>query len=96
MRNEVIHDIEGNQFYLEFEGKRAFLDYKEIDVKLLEYHRTFVPRALRKQGLASLVVYAALEYARKNEIRIIPACSFVKHFIETHKVYRDLVAGDNT
>jgi len=92
MRNEVIHDIERNQFYLEFEGKRAFLDYKEIDNKLLEYYQTFVPRALRKQGLASLVVYAALEYAKNNGIKIIPVCSFVKHFIETHKVYHDLVA----
>jgi len=94
MRNEVTHDIERKQFYLEFEGKRAFMDYKEIDEKLLEYHRTFVPRALRKQGLASLVVYAALEYARNNGIRIIPACSFVKHFIETHKGFQDVVEGN--
>lgn len=91
MRNEVIHDIDSQQFYLEFEGKRAFLDYKEIDDKLLEYQRTFVPRALRKQGLASLVVYAALEYAKNNGIRVIPTCSFVKHFIETHKVFQGIV-----
>ncbi|MDP8221513.1 MAG: GNAT family N-acetyltransferase [Candidatus Stygibacter frigidus] len=93
MRNEVIHDTERNQFYLEFERKRALMDYRKISDTILEYHRTYVPRALRKQGLASLVVHKALEYARENGFKVIPACSFVKQFIETHKGFEDLVEG---
>ncbi|MCF7912625.1 MAG: N-acetyltransferase [Candidatus Cloacimonetes bacterium] len=93
MRIEVIHDIESSQFYLEYEGKRALMDYRKISDKVLEYYHTYVPRALRIQGLASRVVYAALEYARENEFKIIPTCSFVKHYIEKDKRFQDLVQG---
>jgi len=51
--------------------------------------RTFVPPALRGRGLAEALVRAALDFARTERLRVIPACSYVAAFVERHP---DLVA----
>jgi predicted GNAT family acetyltransferase len=46
--------------------------------------RTFVPPALRGRGLAETLVRAALDFARAERLRVIPACSYVAAFVDRH------------
>jgi predicted GNAT family acetyltransferase len=53
---------------------------------------TFVPGELRGRGLAEQLVRAALEHARAEKLRVVPACSYVAKYIERHPEYRALLA----
>ncbi len=54
------------------------------------YH-TFTDPALRGKGLAAQVVRAALEFAKKNNLKVIPTCSYVQSFIAKNDEYKELV-----
>jgi predicted GNAT family acetyltransferase len=53
---------------------------------------TEVPRALEGRGYAAALATAALDQARREGIRIIPSCPYVKAFLQRHPEYADLVA----
>lgn len=93
MKFTVIHDKEKNRFYVEIENKISELDYKKIDENTLELQRTFVPEALREQGIAGEIVKTALEYAKNNNYLVIPTCSYVQHYIEKHPEYSHLISS---
>lgn len=53
---------------------------------------TFVPPALNGQGLAAILTEAALKLARKDQVRILPHCSYVARWIDRHPEWQGLVA----
>jgi len=52
---------------------------------------TFVPDALRGQGVAAALVAAALDEARRRGWTIVPACSYVAAFLQRRAEYNDLL-----
>ena len=54
---------------------------------------TFVPPVLNGQGLAAILTEAALSLAKKEQVRIVPQCSYVARWIERHPTWQDLVAS---
>lgn len=86
----IKHDEINKRFYVEVDGNLSELTYKKIDDKTLDYHHTFVPEALRNQGLAAKITKYALEYARNNHYQVIPSCPYVKAYIKQHIEYADL------
>jgi predicted GNAT family acetyltransferase len=54
---------------------------------------TFVPPVLNGQGLAAILTEAALSLAQKDQVRIVPQCSYVARWIERHPAWQDLVAS---
>jgi len=87
---EVVHDTEKMMFFIELDGYRSYMKYRKISDTLLEYYTTFVPEELRGKGFAQIIVKTALEFARKNNMKVIPACSFVDKYIQANKEYHDL------
>ena len=81
------HDAAAHRFTLSIGAAVAVLDYREHDSRTLEYHHTFVPRALRGRGVASRLVTHALRYAQAQRISVIPTCPFVAAFIRRHPEY---------
>ncbi len=63
--------------------------YRGADLDLLH---TEVPRALEGRGYASALATAALSYARREGLKVIPTCPYVKAFLARHPEYADLVA----
>jgi uncharacterized protein len=53
-----------------------------------------VPPALEGQGLAAKLVRAALDFAREQNLRVVPVCPYVSSFIRKHGEYPDLVSAD--
>ncbi len=90
---EVTHDHQEKRFFVRVDGKEAFLSYrKQGDV--LDFHYTFVPPELRGKNLAEEVVKAGFEYARANNLKVIPSCPYVgKAFLKRQPQYAPLVAG---
>jgi len=69
----------------------AILSYYASPGRLIFYH-TEVPRPLREHGIASKLVHAALEQVRAEGLKVVPRCGFVRHYIDTHPEFQDLVA----
>ena len=57
----------------------------------LDLDHTYTHPALRGKGLAALVVKAALEFAKGNNLKVVPTCSYVQSFIAKNDEYKELV-----
>jgi predicted GNAT family acetyltransferase len=55
----------------------------------LVFTHTEVPRADEGRGIGSRLVRAALDDARRQGLRIVPACSFVVDFVRRHPEYQE-------
>ncbi len=88
----VVHNEQRTRFEIALNGKLAVTEYRRTDKQTLEFHHTLVPPELRGQGLAAQVVKAGLDYARANNLRVVPTCSYVASYIERHPQYQDLLA----
>lgn len=86
----IKHDPSLHKFYFVKDNKEGFLEYSQPDKHTLNYHHTYVPPELRGQQLGEKIVKFALDYAEKNNYKIIPTCPFVKQFIEKHSEYQFL------
>ncbi len=88
---EIQHNIAKKRFFTFIEGREAYLTYDNDGENVLIFDHTYVPFNLRGQNIAAKVVRYALEYARENNFKVIPACSYVRVFIEKNKQFKDLV-----
>lgn len=88
---EVRHNSAEQRFEIAVAGRLAVADYELGDGRMVMTH-TFLPPELRGKGLAEKVVRAALEYARRENLKIVPACSYVQVFIERNAEFKPLLA----
>jgi predicted GNAT family acetyltransferase len=88
--NEIFNDKHGNRFVLDVEGNEVYVLYTE-DKDTLDLYSTYTPPQLRGQGLAEKVVLAAFEYAKENNLKVIPSCWYVKKFLEKYTEYNRIV-----
>ena len=87
----IRHEPENHRFVVKIGDALALLEYSSVDDQTLEYSHTFVPLALRGQGIASDLTAYALQYALDNQFAVIPSCPFVATFIQSNPKYRKLV-----
>ena len=69
MAVQVQHLEEKHHFCANIEGNEAFLEYRKLSPDTWEYTHTFVPTALRGQGIAKELVKFALDFARDNKYK---------------------------
>jgi predicted GNAT family acetyltransferase len=70
----------------------AYISYRAIGERILDFDHTFVPKPLRGGGIASQLTGHALEFARAHGYRVVPSCPFVAAYIARHPEYRALLA----
>ena len=87
----VRHNAAENRFEALVDGQLSVADYERQGSEIIFTH-TFTPPALRGRGIAERLVRAALEYARTEKLRVVPACSYVAVFIERHAEFKPLLA----
>jgi len=90
MEEKVTHEKEDKRFVINLEGNEVYVEYTMAGNEINLYH-TFTDPALRGKGLAAQVVRAALEFAKKNNVKVIPTCSYVQAFIAKNDEYKELV-----
>lgn len=88
-RVQVIHNPEKKRFETNVEGYPSKLDYIQDGKNFVITHVGVHPE-LRGHGLAGLIVEAGLAYARKNDLRVIPMCSYAAAYIRRHPEYLEL------
>lgn len=86
----VVHNTTAERFEITLDGKTAYSKYLLAGDKIIIEH-TEVPEALEGRGLASRIVSAALDYARAQNLKVLPICPFAKSFIGRHREYQDLL-----
>ena len=86
----VVHNTAAKRFEITLDGKTAYSKYLLAGGKLIIEH-TEVPEALEGRGVAGHIVSAALEYARAQNLKVLPICPFAKAFIGKHREYQDLL-----
>ena len=81
----IVHNSEDNRFEIHSEGggEPAVLEYTIVG-KHIDMHHTYVPQALRGQGIAAELVEAALVFAKHQGLEVIPSCSYVAKYLERH------------
>ena len=84
------HDAEAGRFTVRVDGHLAELDYR-IQAGRLTIAHTGVPQAIGGRGVAATLVRAALDYARSEGLRVVPASSYAALYVRRHPEYADLV-----
>lgn len=71
-----------NRYEIKVDGKLAGLAQYELDGDRITFTHTEVDRAYGGQGLGSRLIEFAVTDARSRNLEIIPACPFVKEWME--------------
>ena len=86
--------IENNSADQRFEAKvgryLAVVEYQRGG-DIIVFTHTEVPEELEGQRIAGKLDHAALEYARAQQLTVVPLCPFVASYIRRHQEYIDLV-----
>lgn len=69
----------------------SVLDYS-LSAGRVTFTHTGVPQAYQGQGLAALLVETGLQWAQTEDLRVVPACSYVHTYIQRHPEWLHLVA----
>lgn len=92
---EVTHNQSKSRFEILFEGLPGKLDYI-LDGKNFVITHVGVHPELRGQGVAARIVEASLSYARENELRVIPMCSYAAAYIRRNPQHVELTNQDRS
>lgn len=87
---KVVHKPSDNHFEVDLGEEKAILIYR-TKVGLLILLHTGVPPAFQRRGIAGRLATAALEYAKKEGLKVRSYCSYTTHFIENHPEYKGLL-----
>ena len=88
---EIVQNEEARQFELSLDNRTAKVTYVMLSPTTIIYTHTMVPFSLKGQGVASALARHVLDYARENNLNVIPQCPFIRSYIESHPEYDDLV-----
>jgi uncharacterized protein len=80
------------QFEIRSDAGIARLRYVQRGTTIDLVH-TEVPSELEGRGFGSALAKYALDYARANNLTIIPTCPFVRTYMARHHEYDDLRAA---
>ncbi len=81
------------RFWLEDGGaEMGEMTYRWRTENVFVINHTQVDESLEGKGAGKQLVDAAAEYAREQNIKIVPVCSYAKHVMEKGDTYADVLA----
>ncbi len=89
---KVVHNAAGQRFEIREGDEVARLDYSVSGDSISLVH-TEVPESFRGRGYAGELARAGLEHAKREGLRVVPECPFVRQYIARHPEYAPLVKG---
>lgn len=83
-----------NKFYIGEDEQHpiAEITFKPAEGNTIIADHTYVSDELRGQGIAGKLFNALIDHARKNNLKIVPVCSYVKAKMEKSSDYDDVRA----
>jgi len=89
---DVKHDEQAGKYYALIDGLEAVCEYGPAGNGALNFFHTYVPPELRGRGVADELVRQALEDVLARGLKVIPACWFVRAYIDRHPKYQAALA----
>lgn len=86
----VNHNTSESRFELQHEGACAVLEYQRGSAHMTIHH-TFVPPQLRGKGVAAILAKAAFDYAREQEWKVVPCCSYIATYAKRFPEANELI-----
>lgn len=83
-----------NRFYIGESPETAVAEITFVpsgDGEIVIDH-TFVSESMRGQGIALELLESVVQYARSENLRIIPVCSYAKKVLTNSEKYSDVLA----
>jgi predicted GNAT family acetyltransferase len=68
-------------------------DFEPVDDTTIMLPHTEIDARQRGRGLGAILVRGVLDDARARGLAVVPACWFVREYIEQHPDQEDLLAG---
>lgn len=90
MSLDITHNENAQRFETTIDGHTGYISYQDQGDALI-YDHTIVPSELGGKGVGSALVKHALDYARSNDKKVVPQCSFVATYIQKRPEYKDLL-----
>lgn len=87
----IIHDTAEHRFRIDAPEGTGVLEYRMRDPHTIVLVHTEVAPALGGKGIASRLAHHALEYARANQLQVVPVCPFVRAYLKRHAEYADIL-----
>ena len=93
---QIVHNAAARRFATVVDGLDCVCDY-HVDEREREvtFTHTYVPGVLRGHGVAAALVAAALAWAQTQKLRVVPACSYVRSYMQRHPQWLALMADEN-
>lgn len=89
--HQVEHNADERQFFIQNNGQLiAEMTYSITNPSLYIIDHTYVSDTYRGQGLADQLMSHVINYARENEIKLLPLCPFAKKQFDTKPEYADV------
>ncbi|TAJ48234.1 MAG: N-acetyltransferase [Herbiconiux sp.] len=97
MSTEIRNEPEQSRYTISVDGTTAgFADYR-LEGNSIVFIRTEVDPSRRGEGLAGALVQFALDDVRTSgDLTVVPQCSYVARFIDSHPDYQELVDRGRT
>lgn len=93
MNIERIENNSKGAFIIKLNNERlAEMTYSKAGDKLIIIDHTEVSDVLRGKGAGKHLVTAAVEHARKNQLKILPLCPFAKSVFDKSPQFDDVLS----
>jgi uncharacterized protein len=89
----IAHDVARTRFETVVDGEHASLLYRP-EADAVHMTEVQVPAAIEGRGIAGALTKAALDWARAEGLKVVPACPYVASWVGRHAGYSDLLAAD--
>lgn len=84
---------EKNRFVLKESGKEvAEITWQMKGLRHMIVDHTFVDSSQRGKGIAEKLILEVIEKAKREDLKIIPTCSYAVSYFDKHKEYDELIA----
>jgi hypothetical protein len=87
----VVNNTAEHRFEARFPEGLAILRYHYDAAHRLTLDHTEVPPVLRRQGIATRLAAAALDFASDRGLVVVPVCPFVVAYLRRHPEFNGLV-----
>jgi predicted GNAT family acetyltransferase len=95
METSVVDVPDRGRFEVRLGDRVVGLASYHVENGTMALPHTEVDPSVGGRGIGSLLVAGVLAAARERGLTVLPYCSFVRHYIQQHPEYVDLVADDD-
>ncbi|RBY86190.1 GNAT family N-acetyltransferase [Blastococcus sp. TF02A-26] len=95
METSVVDVPDKGRFEVRLGERVVGLASYHVENGVMTLPHTEVDPSVGGRGIGSALVAGVLDAARERGLHVLPYCSFIRHYIQQHPDYMDLVRGDD-